>query len=545
MKSVEIFEQIISSRLGPKEKDIFLKPDYQRDLNNPLLMPDMKVALDRIKKAIINHERVCIYGDYDIDGISATALLYEVFIKLGLSVSCYIPNRFTEGYGINRSALEDIREEGTGLVVSVDCGTVSYDEIKFANNIGLDVIVTDHHEPGDRLPPAIAVINPKRKDSQYPFKELAGVGVAFKLAQALFHEYDIKEGLEKWLLDLVALGTVCDAVNLIGENRALVFWGLRVMRLGRRPGINALADVSSLEISSLDSSNIAFSLGPRLNAPGRMGSARLSLELLLCQDKKNAEKYVKEINSLNEARRSDQKQATQEALKKIEKTEDKVIVVFDDNWSDGIIGIVASRIVEEVKKPAFVFSINGKLAKGSARSFGDFNLALAFKQNEIAKLLSRGGGHDYAAGCTIQASQLTNFKRAINEHYEKLGIEDQDQKNFLRPVADIEINSVEGLDMDLVSFLEILSPFGQGNPFPIIKINGLYMESLNFMGSKDHCRIISRDKRGEKSEMICFGVAQKINKRLKQNPVFSAWVEVDKNTYRGETKVQVKIVDLE
>ena len=370
---MNIVEQILTARGIDKESfNDFLNPDYSKK-HDPFLLPDMEKAVVRISGSLKNQEKITIYGDYDIDGITATALLIEALDKFGFkNVDYYLPNRFTDGYGMNKNAIEKISANGTNLIITVDCGSLNHNEIDFANSLGVDVIVTDHHNISETKPNAVAVINPKyqlaenqedyknfilksKNKNLYPFLDLCGVGVAFKLVQALQTRLEgLPEGQEKWLLDLVALGTVCDSVSLIDENRANVYWGLEVMKKQHRPGLKALLGVSGTKSDKIDSRTLGFVLGPRLNAAGRLKTADEALDLILSNNNKDAVKRADYLDKLNASRRVEQDEITAKAKKIAEDYQDNsVLVLSDKNWNHGIIGIVASKIMEQYKKPTF------------------------------------------------------------------------------------------------------------------------------------------------------------------------------------------------
>jgi single-stranded-DNA-specific exonuclease len=346
----EIVARILAGRgVASEVMPAFLYPSYDEHLHDPFLMTDMEWAVARIQAAAAAGESVVVYGDYDIDGITASAIMIEGLRALGLEARSYIPDRFEEGYGINQAALAQLQTEGAQLVISVDCGITSVAEAEWARSNGLDLIITDHHSPPDVLPEAIAVINPKRPDDTYPFKDLCGAGVAFKLIQALQMRTGRPAlGQEKWLLDLVALGTVCDVVDLVGENRVLASYGLRVMRRTRRPGLRALAVVGGVDITQITSHHLGYVLGPRMNAAGRLEHAARALELVMTSDENRALAIAEELEVLNLQRRSDQDVAFAAAMIMAEQyADDPVLVLADPGWSHGIVGIVASKLVEQ------------------------------------------------------------------------------------------------------------------------------------------------------------------------------------------------------
>jgi len=441
----DIFTQLLIARglTDPSERAAFLAPNYEQSKHDPFLLPDMAAAVERLKVAKEQGERVVIYGDYDIDGLTATAVLLEAFEAFGIKADAFIPNRFVEGYGLNSAAIRTLAEAKADLIVTVDCGSLSHEEIELARHLHVDVIVTDHHSVGETLPPAVAVINPKRTGHDYPFIDLAGVGVAFKLVQALQTELDgLPVGQEKWLLDLVAFGTVCDVVTLVGENRANVFWGLQVMQKTRRQGLKALMAVSGVTPATLNARALGFGLGPRLNAAGRIETARLGLDLLTTKNPHIAMQLAEKLDLLNRERRAEQDRIFAEALEQAEKfADDPVLVLSDPSWSHGIIGIVAAKILERLKKPTFILQEMGEESKGSARSYGDFSAVEGIRASDDH--IIKGGGHKLAAGVTLRTEKIADFRTSLNEFYRLKKLENQ--LAHLDPAADVV---VEALDRD-------------------------------------------------------------------------------------------------
>ena len=456
------------------------------------------------------------------------------------NVAYFVPNRFEDGFGLNEKSIESITNDGTKLLLTVDCGSVSQKEIERANELNLDVIVTDHHNVLDKQPPAVAVVNPKRKDSKYPFNDLAGVGVAFKFVQAMQTEFSgIDYGQEKWLLDLVALGTVCDIVSLTDENRILVYYGLKVLQKSRRQGILSLMEVSGVDKLQLDSYHLGFVLGPRMNAAGRLETAKYAIEMLLDNDKKNAHKNAIQLEKLNQIRRSDQLEILNEAIYKIENMPNQsVIVVSDQNWNHGIVGIVASKLLEKYHKPAIVIQEIDELSKGSARSFGDFNIADAI--NFSKDFIVKGGGHSLAAGITLRTEQIDNFRQKINEYYETQKIDDQSK--YWLPKADTEAKLSE-INEDLVNKICLLGPFGNGNPKPIIRSSKLIVKHIKYMGdSNQHIKLsVLQDK--IEMTLVGFNIADKFSLNL--NDQIDIWYEPTLNAWNGRKSIEGRIIHIE
>ena len=536
-----VFERILANRgLGSSLSEVFLYPKYE-NIHDAFLLPDIKKAIVRLKEAYKNKEKITVYGDYDIDGITATVLMVDALKMFGFhDVAYFVPNRFEDGFGLNEKSIEKIANDGTRLILTVDCGSVSQKEIEKANELNLDIIVTDHHNVLEKQPPAVAIINPKIKDSKYPFKDLAGVGVAFKLVQAMQTEFDgIDYGQEKWLLDLVALGTVCDIVSLTDENRILVYYGLKVLQKSRRQGILSLMEVSGVDKVQLDSYHLGFVLGPRMNAAGRLETAKYAIEMLLDNDKKNAHKNAIQLEKLNQIRRSDQLKILNEAIYKIENMPNQsVIVVSDQNWNHGIVGIVASKLLEKYHKPAIVIQEIDELSKGSARSFGDFNIADAI--NFSKDFIVKGGGHSLAAGITLRTEQIDNFRQKINEYYEAQSIDDQSK--YWLPKADTEAKLSE-INEDLVNKISLLEPFGNGNPKPIIKSNKLIVNHIKYMGDSNQHIKLSVLQDGIEMTLVGFNIADKFSLNL--NDQIDIWYEPTLNAWNGRKSVEGRIIHIE
>lgn len=502
-KANDIFDQLLKSR-KINDRDSFLHPKYQ-SFGDVFLLPDMEKAVKRIKEASLKKQKIVIYGDYDIDGLSASCVLYNAFEAFGFKdVEVYIPNRFIEGYGLTIGSVDRIKEMQADLIVTVDTGSLSHKEVDHANSLGIDVIITDHHNVADQHPKAIAVINPKRKDHSYPYRDFAGVGVAFKLVQALMTELKgLDNGQEKWLLDFVALGTVCDIVPLSGENRMLVGYGLKVLKVSKREGIKALIASSGIDLSNINTFDIGFKIGPRLNATGRLKTARLALDILLTKDLRSALDMAEELNNLNNERKLIQEKILKQAEIEAEKQSDlKVLVVSQTGWNHGVIGIVASKLVEEFKKPTYILEeMAGGLSKGSARSYGDFSVGEGIKY--ASRVIEKGGGHKLAAGVTLKTDNISNFRNLVNEYYETLKLKDQEK--YLVKQADLVLESLEGIDLELLNLISDLEPFGNENSEPVFEIRSLRILKKYLMGKdKNHVRYLLQDKKGNRISAVKF-----------------------------------------
>lgn len=536
-----LVRDILKSRGLTKPADIenFLYPDYERDLHDPFLLTDMKPAVDRILEAVKQKQSIVIYGDYDIDGITATALLLDTIANLGHVATGYIPDRFEEGYGINLDALKKLKADGVDLIISVDCGVTSVSEIDWANKNGLDIIITDHHNVPAEIPKTL-VINPKRPGDKYPFKDLAGVGVAFKLAQALQTISGLPAaGHEKWLLDLVALGTVCDVVPLVGENRVLARYGLVVANKSRRPGIKALAAAGGVTTSDLNSYHFGWVLGPRLNAAGRLEHAAKGLQLITTADAKQAATIAGELNELNRQRIADQQRilaaATQQAA---QYKDDPVLVLADPEWSHGVVGIVAGRLVDKFRKPTLVLQIMDDTAKGSARSTAGFNIVEGLAAG--SQYLIKYGGHYFAAGCTLKSADISNLRKAINNYYLslKLDIKTDDLKQ-----PDLQLPDLAVLDWEFQNQLDLLEPHGHGNPKPMLAAP-LTVHSARAVGKdQTHLKLELGDNGGRVLGAIGFSIANDF-KHLKAGSPVTATFQLVKNDYMGNTSLELLISQL-
>ena len=537
-----LFERILTARglMTRAARQAFLQPDYMAVKHDPFLLPDMKKAVARLKQAREQGEKIVIYGDYDIDGLSATALLLDAFGKFGFEdVDAFIPNRFVEGYGMTMGAVDKVRDMGADLIVTVDTGSLCHAEIAYATSLGIDTVVTDHHNVTETPPPSVAAVNPKFPGHTYPFRDLCGAGVAFKLVQALQTELDgLPDGYEKWLLDLVALGTVCDIVTLADENRANVYWGLEVLKKQQRPGLKALMAVSGIEPEQVNARHLGFGLGPRMNAAGRLETAQYALDMLTARDGLAALEASEKLEELNVKRRSIQDAIFEEACVQAEElADDRVLMVSNDGWNHGVIGIVASKLVEKYKKPVFIIGERGEEATGSARSFGDFSVADAVRAAD--DIIIKGGGHGAAAGVTLATEKIGNFRRRVNEFYDSLQLTNQER--YLLPRADVEIDDFSEIDEDLVANLAKMEPFGNGNPEPVVKITTAIVLSVRRMGADgQHVKLALRDKNGKVLQMLAFNAPEEFFR--KPGDEVSAWFQPTVNEWQGVRTVEGRLL---
>ena len=537
-----LFEQILTARglTTRAARQAFLQPDYMAVKHDPFLLPDMKKAVARLKQARQQGEKIVIYGDYDIDGLSATALLLDAFGKFGFEdVDAFIPNRFVEGYGMTMGAVDKVRDMGADLIVTVDTGSLCHAEIAYAASLGIDTVVTDHHNVAETPPPSVAAVNPKFPGHTYPFRDLCGAGVAFKLVQALQTELDgLPDGYEKWLLDLVALGTVCDIVTLADENRANVYWGLEVLKKQQRSGLKALMAVAGIEPEQVNARHLGFGLGPRMNAAGRLETAQHALDMLVARDGLAALEASEKLEELNGKRRSIQDTIFEEACVQAEElADDRVLVVSSSGWNHGVIGIVASKLVEKYKKPVFIIGERGEEATGSARSFGDFSAADAVRAAD--DIIIKGGGHGAAAGVTLETEKISDFRRRVNEFYDSLQL--QNQERYLLPRADVEIDDFSEIDEELVENLARMEPFGNGNPEPVVKITTAIVLSARRMGADgQHVKLALRDKNGKVLQMLAFNAPEEFFRE--PGDEVTAWFQPTINEWQGVRTVEGRLV---
>jgi len=505
--------------------------------HDPFLLKDMHKAVERIRKAIADKETILVYGDYDVDGITSVTILYSALKNLGAAVDTYIPNRIEEGYGLNLAAVKKAHNNGFGLIITVDCGITSFKEVEYAKSMGIDVIVTDHHEILEsRVPAAYAVINALQADCKYPFKHLAGVGIAYKLVKAL---YDATDLMAEDFLDLVSLGTVADIAPLIGENRIMAKCGLDEMNKRERIGLSALMDVGGLSDKEIISGHIGFILGPRINAMGRIGSAQTSLDLLLTSDKEEAKRLAKVLDTENRNRQKIEARITEEALSKVEREVNfkhhKVIVLAGENWHPGVIGIVASRVADRFYRPAIVISLDGKFGKGSGRSIEGFHLFEYLLRSK--DVLMGFGGHEAACGVTIDKDRINEFRDKINEEAAK----DVDE-NIFSPKLDIDMDVPLGdLNENVIGELDSLAPFGPDNPKPVLASMKLIVKDGPRAIGKNGFKIWVTDNK-KTCEAVSFGRGNLEAPKL-GSEVSLAYVP-SINDWQGVRSIQLELKDI-
>ena len=525
---------------GLESFDDYVFPGTDK-LHDPFLMKGMSEAVKRIICALAQGEHITVYGDYDVDGITSTAILVRFLRERGAFVSYYIPDRTEEGYGINREAIDYIAAEGNTLIITVDCGITAVKEVAHANTLGVDVIVTDHHECKDNVPEAIAVLNPKQPDCLYPFKKLAGVGVVFKLLQALARELKLHaEELMDSCIDIVSLGTVADVMPLIGENRIIVKRGLELMGYTQNRGLRALIRQADVDPAHITTGTIGFVLAPRINAAGRIGDPKTAVSLLLSENDKIACEFAYQLDETNRERQAIEQGIYEEALAMLaaDKSyeEDAVIVLAHEGWHHGIIGIVASKITEKLNKPAILISLMQGMGKGSGRSIKGFNLfeALSFCEKDLVKF----GGHELAAGLTVNEENLPDFCRHINQYAKEIL---SDGKCVPELVIDAEL-PIAYMNLNTVDKLCVMMPYGMGNAAPVFLCRGLTVLSLRPMSEGKHMRLTVTDGTYV-VDAVGFSMGEYLQ-NLSVHDCIDIVFQLDSNVFRGERRVQVLLKDL-
>ncbi|MBI4041929.1 MAG: single-stranded-DNA-specific exonuclease RecJ [Deltaproteobacteria bacterium] len=531
---------------NPQEARHFLSPSWER-IPSPFLLADMDRAIERTARALRQHEKIVIFGDFDVDGITGTSLLYNALRDMGGNTAFYIPDRLSEGYGMSVEALRRLRAEGAQVVITADNGIAHLKEAEAARELGIDLIITDHHEPGSELPKAYAVVNPKRRDCRYPEDTIAGVGVAFQFLLALRNFLrekgyygEIPEPNLKRYLDIVALGTIADVVPLVGVNRLLVKEGIEVMRQSQWPGIQALLSVSRISPEDLSSTRVAFSLAPKINASGRIGNARTAVELLTATSLRGALDLAAELYSLNLSRMKLQEETLQEAVAQVEGDleRESAIVVASERWHPGVVGIVAAKLVELYHKPTVVIALSEGMGRGSARTPQGYDIRAALA--DCSQHLEAFGGHAQAAGLTLCADRLLPFKKAFSS---AIASRPKGAERVL--MIDLSL-PLSRLSHALVEELELLKPFGAGNAEPLFAAQRLKVLSSKIVG-RGHLKLRLKGEEGDSSagkaaaEGIAFGMGEQISHLGRELDV--AYVP-EINRWRGKTAIQLNIKDM-
>lgn len=533
----ELLATVLANRGITESKKIekFLNPT-RNDFYDPYMMPDMEIAIERIIKAVENKEKVIIYGDYDVDGITSITVLKKFLSEIGLEVGYYIPNRLDEGYGLNLEAVKKIAEEKYTLIITVDCGISGIDEIDYANSLGIETIVTDHHEPLDVLPKALAVVDAKRKDNKYPFKSLAGVGVVFKLIQALGKRLNLEEKSYLKYLDIVCIGTISDIVPLVDENRVIAKLGLKLVQVTKNYGLKALLESSGYK--EINSNTVSFGIAPRINACGRMGFEKEALKLFLTENMAEAKEITDRLNKYNKERQDIEKRIFNEAIEIIEKEKDeekKAIVIGSENWHHGVIGIVSSKITDMYFKPSILISFEGDEGKGSGRSIAGFDLHDALCRS--SEYLEKYGGHEMAVGLSLKKSQFNKFKQKFEEITEVSHIDE------LVPVIHIDKQiTLKDFKCDIVDELNKLEPFGEANKVPIFLYKNLKVDSIRALSEGKHLKLTLKDS-GTIINAIGFNMGNLVDEYLIGDKIDILGV-LEVNTFNGKTTVQINVKDI-
>ncbi len=537
-----------------EEAKRFFRPKLEH-LHDPFLMLNMEKAVERISKAISSNEKILIYGDYDVDGTTAVALVYSYFKDIYYNLDFYIPDRYKEGYGISIEGIDFAKEHGISLVISLDCGIKAVDKIDYANQLEIDFIICDHHLPGEELPRAFAILDPKQKDCPYPYKELSGCGVGFKLAQAFGMRNSIPAKALYKYLDLTAISIAADIVDITGENRILAYYGLAQINKSPRPGIESILEFANIKRvynnklpdtafnKSLSISDLVFTLAPRINAAGRISDGSNSVNLLKCSEKTKAAQIAIEINKFNEERRELDAQITLEALEIIENIENfgdhKTTVVYKEGWHKGVLGIVASRLTESYYRPTIVLTLDGDTLTGSARSVKGFDIHSAIES--CSDLLVNFGGHKYAAGMTIKKANIKEFIR----RFEKSVMENIE---VMMETPEIEIDSelcLADINNNFVKVLSQFAPFGPGNMAPIFATKGVKDTGYARIVGNNHIKLklLKNSDYSHAIDAIAFQQAEKFDIVSKNDP-FDACYNIEENYWQNKISIQLNIKDI-
>lgn len=547
-KYLSVLSRILSGRgiVDENAADIFLHPDYERDINDPFLFPQMEKAVNRIEVALKKDETVCIFGDYDADGVTATVVLFETLKSLGFShLEIYIPDRQTEGYGLNNEALNYIKGKGVSLIITVDCGITNFGEAQKSKELGIDLIITDHHHVPEKLPEALAVINPHQNDSPYPFSDLAGVGVAFKLAQALTKKLAPgKMEQTKWLLDLVAIGTIADCVPLKDENRVLAKFGLVVLSKTRRVGLKEMFKVGRIRIdneSPATTEKISFQIAPRINAAGRMDHANAAYQLLIEKSPVQARILALELEGKNQ----DRQKTTNEIVKEVEtiavsRCENRPIVFASaPHWRSGLLGLVAGRIAEKFRKPTIILQVQDNLLVGSLRSIPGINIIESLE--ECQEYLIKFGGHAQAAGVTLELSNWELFLKSLEE-----AVLRRENNKSEKPIIEIDAEILpEEIDWELWQNLKQMEPFGEGNTTPLLQIKNVLILEKKIVGNgTKHVKFLLKSSKESPKvwEAIGFGKAV-LAENIHEGDLIDSVFSLEMDDWNNQRKLQLRLID--
>ncbi len=532
----KLLATIIANRgITGEQINKFLNPK-RSDFYNPYGMPDMEIAVERIEKAIKNQEKTIIYGDYDVDGITSVTVLKSFLEERGLQVGVYIPNRLEEGYGLNKEAVEKISKQGYTLMITVDCGISAVEEVKYANELGIETIITDHHEPGNEIPEAMAIVDAKRKDNTYPCRNLAGVGVVFKLIQAISIKIGLEEKEYLKYLDIVCIGTISDIVPLTDENRVIVKLGLKLVEQTRNLGLRAILQATGY--NKIDSITISFGIAPRINACGRMGYQEEALKLFLSKDINEVNMLTQKLNEYNKIRQEIEKNIFSDAIVQIEekKLENKnTIVLMGKNWHHGVIGIVASKITEMYFKPSILLCEEDDYGKGSGRSIPGFDLYETL--TECKESIDRFGGHSMAVGITVKKEKFNEFKEKLEQIAKEKNIEE------IVPILKIDAQiNLDEISRDMVESLKELEPFGEENKTPLFLVRNLKIDSIRALTEGKHLKLTLKDNKNIVNA-IGFNLGEYSNE-YKIGDRIDVVGNLEINSFNGVENIQINIKDL-
>lgn len=534
-----------------KSEECFFSPNFERDLHDPYLFRDMKKAVERVLSAAAKNEKVLIYGDYDVDGVTSSTMLNKLLTALGLPVEVYLPHRENEGYGMNKEVIKRFADKGFTLLISSDCGISNFDEIDLANKSGMDVIIFDHHLPPEKIPAAYAIINPKLPEEAYPFKDLSSGGVVFKFIQAFFKNEQAKkiaqakglfEGWEKWLLDLAAISTICDSMPLVGENRVLVKYGLLVLSKTRNPGLRRLMEIARVNPAAVDTEKVGFCIGPRINAAGRMEHADLAFGLLNTESDAKAIELSLQLNQANINRQKLVEQIMNQARRQLsENGGNFACVAYGADWPAGIVGLVAGKLKDEFYLPTFIIGSNGVKLTGSGRSIDELNIMEVMQKAAEGGLLTKFGGHKMACGFSlINESAVDEFKKQINQIAQEFIGELE-----LSPKLSIDAHlPLEHISEPLVGELSQFEPFGSGNSKPKFFAKNIEVVSVEPIGqTKKHLRSYFRDSRGKVWKAMGFGWNTNGHLPFEANSKLDIVYELSENEWNGNKEIQIELVD--
>ena len=525
---------VISNKKLNNNVDVFLNPT-RKDFYDPFLMPDMEIAANRIIKAIEKNEKTIIYGDYDVDGITSITVLKQFLKDRGLIVDSYIPNRLDEGYGLNKKAIDKIVQDKYTLMITVDCGISGIEEIDYANSLGLETVITDHHEPAEILPNALAIVDAKRKDNKYPFNQLAGVGVVFKVIQAISIKYNLEEKEYLKYLDLVCVGTISDIVPLVDENRVISKLGLKLVEVTKNIGLRAL--LNSVGSKIIDSTTISFGVAPRVNACGRLGYEQEALNLFLTDNIVHAQEIAKRLNKYNSERQQKEVKIFNEAIQMIEGGEKNknCIILGKEDWHHGVIGIVSSKVTEMYYKPSILICFEDDEGKGSGRSIQGFDLHEVL--SKCPNHIERFGGHSMAIGITVKKSEFNQFKKDVESYAENTDI-----KNLVPIIKIDKIITSEDINIETIKELKSLEPYGEGNKMPIFIYRNLKIDSIRALSEGKHIKLTLRDK-NIIIDAIGFNMGNLVNQYLLGEKI-DVVGSLEINKFNGKESIQINLKDI-